>query len=693
MEHGGQRDRGARGEGRSAAAGRLALAALAALAVGACTCARPAQPRADGAAAQGVTGPVKQWEIAMSETMTGKVTLLDAVKPGKVKHEREEDRDEVKAVPFVLWGAGGPAAVLAYRDAVLMSRREWVQELLPLAGGGQGAFPLRHRTTWLRLPHRNDWVDVLKPETFATADVNGDGVDELILVRTHGSVEVWSTAKKLHELPTPTRAPHEVYYDGDPVARMALPGREEVFLHLDRAVPEELDPARLPHLGAADQTVIVRVAAGKPSRFTLRGLPPGQLNWVLLAPLNVPGSQEVDELVTLSSHGEGQGPITWLSRFTLDGTAIGAPRQLYGTGARVEGAPDPATDELDYPVVTPQSDRVVAVNRRGDRLYVFAPRKPVNWMRAVDLSFLRQQGGTVEALGVTRGERPLAILWHRSEGKNALYAVDEDGRFHERSGGAWVPSGQPMQPGTVREPGKTPQPFYRATPPRKELKEWVTLMPAGRGAEADEVVVVRSRERTTRALTEDELLAAAKRFLPIERLDKLEEEAEPNLDFEHPNLVRDEAIQKERSERGYWGEIMTLDEWKKHLPSSYAEVEAYRRREYLLSMEVELLRGLRRPEQPELLKEYRERDVYLAWVRSLERTAATEFFVVRRGVEVASVEVPGFCFSGPLDHQLKQPLLSVRVRGGVLDAAVMLTQVPSEEEPRFYAIRAEPKGR
>lgn len=627
----------------------------------------------------------------MSETMTGTLTLLDAVKPGKVRHESDEDRDEVKAVPLVLWGPGGPAAVLAYRDAVLMSRREWVQELLPMLGGGQGAFPLTRRTRWSGAPPHKRFLDVLKPDAIATADVDGDGVDELVLNRMHGAVEVWSTRGRLHELRTPTSATDSVFYDGDPVAQVPLAGREEVFLHLTREVHGELDEARLRALGAADEDVIVRVGAGGLSRIVLKGLPPQKRKWLKLAPLNGPGSQEVDELVTLSSHGEGPGAVTWLSRFKLDGTPIGAPRELYDSSPmREPGAPDPVTERLMYPVVTPQSDRVLVVNRRGDRLYVFAPRKPVDWMRAVDLSFLL--GGTVTALGMTRGARPLAILRHEQHPENVLYAVDEDAQFYERSGGEWVPSGPRMKPGTVREPGNVPRPFYRVKPAPADLEEGVTVLPAG-GAEADEVVVVRSRKRTVRELKEDELLAAAKRFLPVDELARLEANATPNLDFGHPHLLRDEALQKERKERGDWDEIKSLEDWKKRLPRSYGEYEAFRRREFVRSLTVALASAVYWPGRPEFVDGYRERDAYLSWAKTLERPAATVFTHVRRGAEVASVEVPGYCFPAAAETELQQGYLSVRVRNGVLDAAVVLSQVPGEEEPRFYVVRAEPKGR
>jgi hypothetical protein len=314
-------------------------------------------------------------------------------------------------------------------------------------------------------------------------------------------------------------------------------------------------------------------------------------------------------------------------------------------------------------------------------------------MRAVDLSFLSSTG-KVQALGMTHGPRSLAIFRYTPPAdypKDEFYAVNEDRQFFVRYGGAWEPTGKPVRPGDEWEPAAKPKPFYRQKPPREAFESPGEVYPLTPGGEPDEFVVVHSRERDARPLTHEELLTAGKRFLSLEELAKLEARLPPKLDRRDDN--RDRAMDKERKERGFTGEIKTIEDWKKHLPRSYAEVEAHQREGYYLSLEVALLRILDSPDDPDLIQDrhYREPDAYVAWVRSVERPAATSFTVVRQGAEVASFEVPGYCFLGKPSSELEQGGVSLRMRDGILSAVVVLAQVPGHEEKRFYLVRAVPK--
>jgi hypothetical protein len=571
--------------------------------------------------------------------------------------------------------------VLAYHWQNLRTRNELLNEFLPLSGGGQGAFPLKFHAKAPRNLKRNEDLNLIRTSRIVMADVDGDGVEELVLPRDQGGIEVWSPKKKVFDYPHPTSHPDRVIYYADGWTRAALPGRDELFLQMMRNEFVHLEPGQLARMGAGEEQALLRIGKGGVSRIFLKGLAPDLKDLRAVMPLNRPGSQDVDELVVFSKHRETAfREEMWVSRHRLDGTAIEPPRRMYGDL-------DLSEDRLEDPVYSPQSDRILATNNKKDRLFIFMPQKPVDWMRAVDLSFLSGTG-EVQALGMTHGPRPLAIFRHTPSTdrhpNDEFYAVNEDRQFFVRRGSAWEPTGKPVRPGGEWEPAAKPQPFYRQKPPRE-------VYPLTPGGAPDEFVVVHSRERDARPLTHEELLTAGKRFLSLEELAELEAELPPNLDGRDDN--RDEAMNKERKERGFTGEVKTIEDWKKHLPRSYAEVEAHQREGYYISLKVGLLRILDDPDDPDLIQDrgYREPDAYVAWVRSVERPAATSFTVVRQGAEVASFEVPGFCFLGRPSADLEQGGVSLRMRDGILSAVVVLTQVPGQEEKRFYLVRAVPR--
>ena len=572
-----------------------------------------------------------------------------------------------------------------------------LDEFLPLTGGGQGAFPLRFHAKAPRNLVRNEDLNLIRQRRIVMADVDGDGVEELVLPRDQGGVEVWSPKKRVFNFPTPTSHPDRVIYYASTWSRAALPGRDELFLLMTRDEFEEFGQKQLEHMGAGEEQALLRIGQAGVSRVFLKGLPPGlQAIWAV-APLNLPASREVSELVVFSVHketDESGHEDMWVSRHKVDGTLVEPPRRAYGGF-------DPSTEGLAEPVYSPQSDRILAVNRSvgpppypSPRLYFFMPRKETDWIRAVDLSFLVGTG-KVQALGMTPDMQSVAIFRYTYDSTDEFYAVNEDRQFFVFDSRTlhWVATGKPVRPGEEWGPGSKPQPFYTVRPPRKEFAARGEVYPAAPGASPDELVVVHSRERDARPLTHEELLAAAKRFLSLEELAELEAEVPPTLEGRDDN--RDRAMKKERQKRGFTGEIKTIEDWKKHLPRSYAEIEANQREDYYTSLEVALLRPLDHPEEPDLVQSrgYREPDAYVAWVRSVERPAATHFTLVQLGRVVASFEVPGYCFLGAPSSYLEQGGLSLRIRNGILDAVAVLSQVPGQEEQRFYHVRAVPRRR
>ena len=116
------------------------------------------------------------------------VTMLDAVKPGRVQTAHNDDEERIEPIPFVIWARDDPRAVLAFHWQPLRSRGQLLQEFSAVRGGGQGAFPLRFEAKAPRNLVRNEDLNLIHTSRIVMADVDGDGGEELVLPRDQGGL-------------------------------------------------------------------------------------------------------------------------------------------------------------------------------------------------------------------------------------------------------------------------------------------------------------------------------------------------------------------------------------------------------------------------------------------------------------------------------------------------------------------------
>jgi hypothetical protein len=598
------------------------LAALSALAVGA--------------------GPSKDVRPAR----TGGDMTVQLTKVGKLEPTRGGSDDTVDHIPLVLWAGTEPSAVIAYRKVRHLLRSGITQEFVAL--GPRGTWDVSHRMRQAE-GAAPEGTDMYVPSSAAAADVDGDGVQELVLVRNTGAVEVWRNGKKLGAFAGPgeSRA-----YSVTATSEAILPGRDELYVLFDHRPAPKAPPV--------DPYLLVRVGGAAPSRIVLQGLPPKLRKVMAVGPLNLPGSKQVDELLVISLADAGGGLETYLSRHGVDGTAIGVPRKIYQP-FDIEANPTFA--------FVPQSDRAVALSPRDGHVLFFAPAKPANWLRSVDLGGLARESYPVRWFGISEAGAAVKAVVRRED---ALYAVDEEGRFQALEGGRWVAR-------------KEAKPFYQveqAGSPETGAFDLVGVFPA-RGS-ADEFLVVQARHQQARGLSDEERTSAAKRFLSAERLESVALYGKVRMDPD--GEIHEREIQKELAERASTEQVKTVEDWKRLAPRSYAAAEEKRRERYQGVLSDKLFDPL--DGGGKIPEDCPDPNGYRAWLHALTLPSKTVGTLVRRETAIASFE---FDAIPPPDTfgDVAGPIVSYRAREGDVTAVLPIAGPPDSPAPGgFYVVHA-----
>jgi hypothetical protein len=578
-------------------------------------------------------------------TRTGGGMTVQLTKVGKLAPV-DETGDHVDHIPLVLWAGAEPSAVVAYRKQRHVLRLWVTQGFVALGPGAQ--WEVSHRLT----QHEGaepEGTDVYDASAAAAADVDGNGVQELVLVRNTGAVEVWRGGKKVGALAGPGASGS---YLASSRAEALLPGRDELYVLFDR---RSLGDAR-----PDDPYLLVRVAGPTPARVVLQGLPPKLRKVMAVGALNLPGSKQVDELLAISLVDEGGGLEAYLSRHRVDGVAIGAPRKIYRP-FDVEASPTFA--------FVPQSDRAVALSPRDGHVLFFAPAKPANWVRSVDVGGLAREPYPVRLFGISGAGAAVKAVLRRED---ALYAVDEEGHFQAQEGGRWVE-------------GKDAQPFYRveqAGSPETGVFDLVGVFPA-RGS-ADEFLVVQARRQQARGLSDDERERAAKRFLSEDRLESAAISGWVSMDSHGRAHAQD--LRNELAERRSTEQVKTVEDWKRLAPRSYAKAEQEARESYRFTLSGALFSPL--DEGGKIPEDCPDPAGYRAWLDALTLPAKSVGALVRRGSTVASFEIDAVPpRDGPGD--VPGPLVAFRAKQGDVTAVLPIAGPPdSPVQGGFYVVRA-----
>jgi hypothetical protein len=560
----------------------------------------------------------------------------------------EEHREVVDPKAVVLWAGDKPAAVLAHSVHADFAGAVSTEELVRVGSGPGGPFPLKNRILVPALRKDLSGVDAWSTSHLVRVDLDGDGVEELVLPRRQGGVEVVGTNGKRFDGPGPGRTRHARY---EPVStQVAQLGSGAVVHVLLRREPVGEATEEEAERSAPDAYAILRVDAKGVKRIVL-----GDLGWkptavMAVGAINRPGSAEVDELVVLSQKDRGED--VFVSRHRPDGTTLGPPRKIYV----------PFSPAVRWALGFVPQSRVTVVNAWSEAtVYFVTAEKPVNWIRLADVGTGKQEGKP-QFLGVADGQaKPKAIMRLGP----AVYAVDEDGTYYAASGGSFVP---------VNERA----PFYRI--PEVGGFPVVGVFPSV--TRGDEFLVVRSRAAGAPQPSHEEIAKAADRFLSPETLARVRQNKRLSLTDRLPQ--QDELIAAEKKSRGITHEITTLEQWKRELPDSYRKWSEYLLDEEDGSLWVNLTLPLSAPDSLNT-RRYREIDTYRAWLVSATKPAETSFELIRRGARVREVRAPGE-LANPSFSDLTAPIVSWRE--GKTGLAVVTTLVSdATKESAFFEVR------
>lgn len=582
------------------------------------------------------------------------VTRVGTVIPGVKKDGPIPD--VIDGTPVVLWAGTEPAAVLLHRSRPSSWKREAVQELevIPesVTKALRGTVKLESRTPLGE--GQEEQADGLRVRTIVTADLDGDGVEEVLVARQQGGVEVAPWKGTALRLPGPSAKAAVASYTPQGVHVARLPGRAEVYVLLGRRVHERTaTPAELARIGAGEPYALVRADG---SGLTRVGLELSPVHEVLaVGVINRPGSAGVDELYAL--YRKDQGEEVWVSRHRPDGGLVAPPRRVYV----------PMTPGSWQAVFVRQSRSAVLWKTDAPEVVFVEPEAPVNWAHAVDLGPVVGQSADL-MLGVADGAKKPKLVFRQGDG---IYAVDGDGTYYTVAGGAFAPA-------------KGPEPFHRLDPKDTDV---LVVPSVERG---DEYLVVRARKAGLRGLEHDELVAAAERHLDPRKLARRQQRAEPSLDDQ--DIIRDEAMKEERARRGVSAPIRTVEEWQRLLPDSFAADVKDRRGSLDAFLSTELTWPIDHPDT--LLDDtYRNPEGLRTWLEARTGAAAVRFEVVSRGAVTRAFRLDGELGGAPTD--LARAIVDWRM--GTAGAVVVTTAVLSAEkrstQPGVYVVRAEAGGR
>ena len=430
---------------------------------------------------------------AKSNAIEVKLEKLGKLGPGEVPRRWGGKEDEIDYAPLVLWTGAQPAAVLTVRRPTNSPRTtkwriERIDSSSPLGGIlSGGTFPLEMTAAAPRDDAKgSDNEDRVRG--IITTDVDGDGVDDLVVVRNWGGVRVHGLRHMLFEYPAPPRP--EIATWNFRQRLIVHSGRGQVlFLYFER------------DSGGKERTAAALSAAGASDAFRLLRVDRDGIRPVSFAD---PVHDVIGFVVTSDRDGKAESIALFgkdpkggtLTLHAMSGERLAGP---IGLGVPVPGS------GFEQMVVLPgtrlAAGAMDASERTGIWHFDLAAKSPKASAFLINRE-VRLLGLSAEAPSV------LSLL----SGDNQVWAVDGQGAFWTRSAHGWG----------KREKA---EPLIEVKPPGPGFKP-VGIYPAGDGSL--DFLVVHSRKHQERELTHDELLAAAERFLPSLELEDLRAILDPN---------------------------------------------------------------------------------------------------------------------------------------------------------------------
>jgi len=545
---------------------------------------------------------------------------LGKVVPGK-QNAGKNGEDEIDGRPIVLWHGSTPAAVLYARvRSHGLSGEQRIERFDGQPDEGwlgrkRGPFPLVASSSWSldgKIAHDSDSFDTFN---IVTADVDGDGVDELILPRANGAIGVYGVERELFHHAA-LDAPRGMRFEVRKSHTAKLKGRDVVFFLLSLQSREGHDVDK-EAAAKVDPYAILRVDQRGISRVPLPKTDDRIEEAHAIGALSRPGSPDIDEVLLLFDTGRSRRR-TYLSRQRPDGSMIASPKEVYVPISR---------SALDFLFLAETSQAMLA-DRQDGHLYFIRPDKPANWLADIDLNPLGASTSVVRILQpIDPGANPkvlVAVENHRPDtnfDNEALYAVNSEGNCFRPD-----PAQKTWQPTDKREP------FLRLTAPTLDYR----FVGAGAQPGTDIVLAAFSREAKMKDLSEDEIMEAADRFLQPALVAERRKYHEVSMrDYKFSST----QVDRERERKGITTEISSVEQWKTTLPDSYQAALKDQKADLRIDLNGALQDGFAYGFAPE---KYRNIDEYKTWLTGLKLGPETVFEVVRRGQVAASSKVAGY---------------------------------------------------
>jgi hypothetical protein len=538
-------------------------------------------------------------------------------------------RDYVDPSPLVLWGGARPAAVL-HLEVETRGRRA-VQKIAPVDRSVKlPGFPVTYQIDLPPDAKSEQVVDAIDTRALITADVDGDGVQELLVTRRQGGVSLHGVRGQHAEYPSPAGGPGGVKYKRFLAHTMNLGSHDVVYVLSVCDAPD------------ADRNLLLRVDGRGITRVRPEGLEKAQI--LALGAIQRPGSQDVDELLILTADGERDAS---LGRYRPDGKRIEPARRMYVRPSR----------ECAFRFVARASKAVLEV---AGGVLVLSPEKPANWIREIKVKG-KVDPRDLDIAFVADLEADPKMVYSAAD---ELWAVDRDGTcFAPAGGGRWT---------ALAKPG-----LYLKVPSPPGEKLWLVWK-----AEAGKLFAVSSGERGTRPLTHEQWGQAADRYLPPDEAAAFRKRRTPSLDVE--DEYREDRMKAEREERHVDTQVHTVEEWKRLLPRSYAEVQQFNATDH----DVDVARRLRSlANDPKQAGKAPDPVGLRAFLDGIQVPARTTFMSID-GLAVSSVTVPGSPMR-MLESQVGGGV-EYRLHDGRITAIVTLEKGDAEGKapPAFFEIEA-----
>lgn len=574
-------------------------------------------------------------------------------------------------VPIVLWDKkrNTVAKVLYYQKEIRTSKGSFKGSIDVLDAPGQGiggriksmfdGYPITVSAQGIYRKEDERTVDFFVD--FYTLDVNGDGVDELIVTRHTGGIDVYDRDKRIMKHGNNLK-PDLFEYNLEKTCTATVFDHDELWLVRTRKPHDSVDTLsesdRRYYEGSRNYTII-RVSPNGIKEITplFKGdKEPDSIRDV--AVLNRPGSKEIDELILVSTFKDKKG--YYMSRHTPSGSPLDEPREIHAESY------DPAMAPLFY---FPQSNQIMAYGMDILKIFYFTPEKPVNWIKTVYLEDIT--GGEKSALyqGHTMIENvPVTLVEHQY----SIYAIDANGKYRTS-----------MLPGSEKK--KDPVAVGKIKPFSDE-HNIIEMFPLG--PDMDTILVIESRSPKMREYSFEELEKAGEMFLSYN-----------DLEFCKRYLVLN--YDKNRNEYAEWyceknnipmPEIHSLEDIKNKLPGYYDEMVANAKSSYRTSLEVKLFSPIDNDDFQMIDKyDYRSKEKYKRWLNDAFITPEFVVSIHRLSDGHITRELrTSFYFEDLESHvgTINLPSINFKTAGGHGQAIMVLHRkyLNLIYEPAFYTV-------